>query len=277
MGIILGTLGRMIKLPYVGSQQAQSEERYAFDLTLENKRKAQVKPRGPRTWALSADHFRPNEHSLLSQFADGAWGNGPFWFLSADALVTNILPPDVVSGDASAIAYDSVVRPGGPLLTPDGWAARSVLNTVPGSTLHVGGNLRVPMIPGIRVTGAAYVSGVNSAIRLYFYDFAGNQLSSAGSPVTGGAGVVVRSWVTVTAPANAVSAMVAAQNTVQACWPSITWSDGLLPFGDGQGCAKAVVHGFRVIRFWRFLVQRIRMLVSQFRRWASAGGQSCWR
>lgn len=244
MSVYLGSLGRMIQIPYVSSQQLQSEERYSFQYTLEGRRKAQPKPIGRRTWGLTADRNRPNEHSLLSQFADGVWGNGPFWFLSADALITNILPPDVVSGDASAIAYDSVVRPGGPLLTPDGWAARSVLNTVPGSTLHVGGNLKVPVLPGTRVTAAAYVSGVNSAIRLYFYDFAGNQLSSAGSPVTGGAGVVVRSWVTVTAPANAVSAMVAAQNTSQACWPSITWSDGLLPFGDGQGCAKAVVHGF---------------------------------
>ena len=244
MPVYIGSLGRMVKLPYVGSQQVQSEERYNFSSTLEGKRKAQVKPRGPRTWALSANHFRPNEHSFLSQFADGVWGNGPFWFLSADALVTNILPPDVVSSSPRAVTYSSTVLEGGPVETVDGWSARSILNTSPATILQITDRLPVPVVPGGQVTVAAYVSGASSAVRLYFYNAAGTQISTWASSVTGSVGVMTRSYRTLTVPSNAVSVMLAAQNTVQACWPSITWSDSLLPFGDGQGCAKAVVHGF---------------------------------
>ena len=244
MPVYLGTLGRMVKLPYVGSQQVQSEERYNFASTLEGKRKAQVKPKGTRTWALSADHYRPNEHSLLSQFADGAWGPGPFVFVSADAPVSNMLLPGVADC-LSSENPSGLVLDGGPVQVNDAWFARSYLNSS-GVTVFFGkdhGSGAVPVIAGRRVTGSVHVTGSGARVQLSFYDAAGASLGSSLGNVAGVSGWV-RSSVSVLPPAGAVSARVFANSaTVRATGPAITWSDGLLPWGSGQGCSKAVVHG----------------------------------
>ena len=245
MPVYIGSLGRMVKLPYVGSQQVQTEERYNFSSTLEGKRKAQVKPKGPRTWALSADHFRPNEHSLLSQFANGAWGPGPFVFLPADAPVSNVLTPD--AGDCKPGEYvltsGMSVTGTPPMLTPDGWAASSFLKTTTNG-LYLGVDL-VPLLAGQPVTVAAYVRGSGGAVGVWFYDSAGGFISSQNSSVTAGSTNVVRSWLTVTPPVGAVSLRASVTSQVsQVAWPTVTWTDKLMPHGDGQGCPKAVVTGY---------------------------------
>lgn len=241
MPVYLGSLGRLVKLPYVGSQQVQAEERYNFSSTLEGKRKAQVKPKGPRTWDLSADHYRPNEHSLLSQFANGAWGNGPFVFVSADAPVSNMLTPAAASCDP-ALVNGATNSAGGPMLTPDGWAGRSYMNSDPAKLLWFGTG-HTPVIPGMRVTVSAYLLGNGAAVRIYFYDATGVSLPSSTSTVSATAGTVVRSHVTREPPPGAVSCRVLAVNAIQGTRPAITWTPTLLDWADGQGCEKAVVHG----------------------------------
>lgn len=240
MPVYLGSLGRMVKLPYVGSQQVQAEERYNFTSTLEGKRKALVKPRGPRTWALSADHFRPNEHSLLSQFANGAWGPGPFAFVPADAPHTNLLTPAVSMCDPSE-NYEASVTPAGPMVTPDGVAPRSYLNN--GSGVIIFGRDRNPVIQGVPVTGAAYVLGDKARVRLNWYRADGSLLSQTNSTMMSTLGVVQRIHVTAVPPAEAAGCIVSVVNGLQACMPSMTWGAELMPWSDGQGCARSVVHG----------------------------------
>ena len=238
MPVYIGSLGRMVKLPYVGSQQVQTEERYNFSSTLEGKRKAQVKPRGPRTWALSADHFRPNEHSLLSQFADGAWGPGPFVFVSADAAHTNLLTPAVASLDPSVI----VPTQGGPVQLPDGsWAPRSVLGDGVGNVLF--SSVRSPLPLSGPTSAGVWVQGAGASVRLNWYNDAGGFVGSTTSTVTSSGGWV---WSTISAtpPAGAVGVIVSANKASRATHPVLVWGSAPSVWSDGQGCEKAVVSSF---------------------------------
>lgn len=239
MPVYIGSLGRMVKLPYVGSQQVQAEERYNFSSTLEGKRKAQVKPKGPRTWALSANHFRPNEHSLLSQFADGAWGNGPFVFVSADAPVSNMLTPD---GAACKNVVTSGASLGGPVLCSDGtWSAQSLLSG--GAPTVYFQSERSPVIPGSPITISAEVMGEGGRASVAFFNASGAFVSTVSTPPAGVAGSMRRASMSIVVPATAHAAQVGFQSAVQATRPQLTWTDRVMPWSDGQGCAKAVVHG----------------------------------
>lgn len=242
MPVYIGSLGRMVKLPYVGSQQVQAEERYNFSSTLEGKRKAQVKPKGPRTWALAAEHFRPNEHSLLSQFADGAWGHGPFAFVSADAPVSNMLTPGAASCDPALISSTAFISNGGPAEIESGvWVGRSYLNA--SGSINMSFPARTPVIPGQSVTGSAYVRGAGMKLSISFWDAADQFISFAASSGSGSASAWSRLSVTRTPPANAVRVAVYASGAGRGAAPAVTWSDTVLPWSDGQGCDQAVVHG----------------------------------
>lgn len=238
--VYLGTLGRMIPIYSTPSAQLETEERYTFTRTLEGRRKAQPKPIGRRTWGLNAQFADPAEHSLLSQFASGAWGNGPFVFVSADAPVSNMLTPAVSTcGPEADIA--SVVSVAGPWYIGNGvYSSRSLLNTDPSVVIYFG-STRAPVVTGRKVTASAWVNGAGAAVRLFWYDANGALISSATSSVLATAVTVVRSWVTATPPANAVACLVGAVNCSRAAQPAITWSDELLDWSEGQGCSKAVV------------------------------------
>lgn len=242
MPVYLGSLGRLVKLPYVGSQQVQSEERYNFSSTLEGKRKAQVKPKGPRTWALSADHFRPNEHSLLSQFADGAWGSGPFVFVSADAPHTNMMTP-AASMCIPVDPLQAAVMEGGPVDLPGvGWVARSYISGSP--TTYVMGREIYPVPPdGGPVTAQAFVQGANARARLNWYDSQKSYLGSTTSTVAGTDLGFSLSWVTGVPPAGAAGVGVGALTTTAIAAPSLTWGDRPVPWSVGEGCLESVVHG----------------------------------
>lgn len=242
MTVYLGSLGRMIPIYSTPSAQLETEERHSFSTTLEGRRKAQVRAIGRRTWGLNAQFADPAEHSLLSQFANGAWGNGPFRFISADASVTNLLTPaaaDCMPGEY-VLTSGLTMSEGAQMLTPDGWAARS-FNKSTNNGIFLGKDM-IPVLQGAPITAAAYVRGLDAAVNITWYDSAGSVISTEYSPVKAGVSNVVRSWITRTPPSNAISCRVSANAaTVQVAWPTATWSDGILPRGDGQGCVKAVV------------------------------------
>lgn len=238
MPVYIGSLGRMIKLPYVGSQQLQQEGRYTFKKTVEGKNTAQRVPRGHRSWALTADHFRANESATLQEFADGSWGRGPFWFLSADALVSNVLPP-------IAKVFGSHVD-GGPARLADGsWAPYSMKRSdgLAGTIQFVAATDDPPVVPGVPVTGSAWVYGASASVLLQWYSAAGTLLGSVASSGGGSSTIYSRVHVTGVPPLNTAYVRITARNALGATRPAITWTDSLQPYGDGQGCSKAVVHG----------------------------------
>lgn len=245
MTVYIGQIGRMVRLYSTPSAQVVYEDRATFKTTLEGARKAQVRPAsGRRTWSLNASFADPSEQSAIMAFINGEWGNGPFVYVSADAPVINLLTPAAASCEPAEFTPTTglVLTPGGPMLTADGWAGRSFAkNTV--NAVFFGLDM-LPAIPGRSVTASAYVRGLGGVVRLNWYDIAGQSISTASSAVAAGASGVVRSHVTGSPPAGAVGFRVSASKEVtQACRPAATWSDGLLEWGAGQGCTKAVIHG----------------------------------
>lgn len=239
--IYLGTLGRMIGIKCPSSQSVEHEERYSFQTTLEGRRKAQARPRGPRTWSLqTSDATTPEQAATLMQFAYGAWGPGPFVFVSADAPHTNMLTPSVSMCEPSE-NYEPNVTPGGPMATPEGMAGRSYLNN--GSGLIIFGRDRSPVVQGVPVTGSAYVLGDKAYVRLNWYRADGSLLSQTNSPLRSELGIVQRMHVTGIPPVDAAGVIVSVVDGLQACKPALTWGGDVMPWSDGQGCARAVVSG----------------------------------
>lgn len=240
--IYLGTLGRMIGIKCPASQNVSTEDRYSFQRTLEGRVKAQSKPIGRRTWSLkTSDATTPQEHSLLSQFANGAWGPGPFVFVPADAAHTNLLMPAVSTCDPKE-NYEATVRPAGPMVTPDGIAPRSYLGTDSGVMIF--GRDRNPIIQGVPVTGSAYVLGDKARVRLNWYRADGSLLSQTDSTMSSTLGIVQRLHVTAVPPVGAAGVIVSVVGGLQACMPAMTWGDKLMPWSDGQGCVRSVVSAF---------------------------------
>lgn len=241
MTVYLGSLGRMVELYTTPSAQTSAAERYTFKSTLEGRSKAQVRPIGRRSWTWNASYADPSEQAALVQFAQGAWGRGPFWFVPADAPRTNVLTPGAASCDPLEVTMGSgaVLLGSPPLLTPDGWAARSIWKDT-GNGAFIGA--AVPVLPGRKVTGSAYVSGSGGFVRLLFLDVVGAVVAQHDSAAAVSA--VGRRSVTATPPAAAVSARLTVTASVTSAGnPAITWTDTVQPFADGQGCEKAVVHG----------------------------------
>lgn len=250
MSVYLGQLGRMAELKCPASQQVQAEDLISFGTTLGGRRKAQVVPGSPsRMWSAQlSDASTPDQVGAVMSFINGEWGNGPFIWVSADAPVTNMLSPRVSACDPAE--KWGVVGMGAPLLVGGAWAGRSyVANGSPNiffGTQAPGASApgeRVPVIPGQPVTGSVHLVGAGAYCRVAFYTAADVLISQFNSTVLGNAGTATRSWVTALAPANAVSCRVLAIGATQAARPALTWSDTLLPWADGQGCPKAVIHG----------------------------------
>lgn len=244
--IYFGAKGRLIGVRCPAVQRVDDSERYQFTTTLEGKRKAQVLPgEDRRVWDLGLGNVTtPDQAAVLRDLASGAWGYGPFVFVPAEGPNTNMLSPGVASCDPVA-GLSPVNEPGGPMLTDDGWAPRSIARVDPPGYVHFGGDGITgasPVLPKQTVTASAYVEGEGAATQVAWWDAEGRYLSADTSSVRAPAGLaVVRSWVTATAPAGAVFASVRAFNAVRAARPALSWSDRLLPFVDGRLAQKVVV------------------------------------
>ena len=238
--IYLGTPGRMVGISCPAEQRLSTDERYSFQTTLEGRVKAQVRPGGRRVWDLRLPSTStPSEIATLAAFANGAWGPGPFWFVSADAPVVNLLSPGAASSDLAHILFNAGAQ-GGPWETPFGFAARSITNP---SSATLYWDTLVPVLPGQPVTGSAVVQGANARAGLFFYNSAGAWVATThGARVSGSD--PQRASVSGVVPEGAVSVrLFVSAEVTRASLPAITWTAQPFEWGDGQGCEKAVVLG----------------------------------
>lgn len=243
MSIFVGSLGRLVRLKCAATQQVQPQDRFSFERTLEGRVKAQAVAVGRRVWSVAtSDATDPAQQSAILAFTGGAWGPGPFVFVSEDAPVTNLLSPEQASCDPSLIPISGNVMAGGPVLLPDGWEARSLLNASPTSLMGFGA-ADIPIVPGQPLTVSAWVKGAGAAVRLVWLNDAGGQVLEQVSAVTGTASGWTRSFVTGVPPASAVRAQLQAVNTSAAARPAATWTERMFDWAAGEGCQKAVVHG----------------------------------
>ncbi|NQD40507.1 hypothetical protein [Glutamicibacter halophytocola] len=237
--IYLGTLGRMIGIKCPASQNTSSEERFTFTRTLEGKRKAQTRPVSRRTWSLQTSQAAtPTEHSLLTQFAEGAWGYGPFIFVSAEAPHTNLLSPNWSMCDPSIPSASSVVSAGPVEVEPGLVMARSYLNTDDGYVVLIPD--KVPVLPGVKVTGSAYVLGSGMRAQIIFRDTEGALVQSYSSVASGASGAWQRLSVTQTPPAGAAYVQIAITGDGRSAGPVVTWTDTVQRWSAGNGCYEAV-------------------------------------
>ena len=232
----LGSPGRMVGVKCPTRQRVGSSERYSFETTLEGRVKAQVVPLQRRVWDVELGQLtEPSEVATLQEFASGAWGKGPFWFVPADAPVVNMLTPDDTSMRTAESHHDPIDTP--PMATPDGWAARSYLND--GNFVRLADY--VPVLPGAQVTGSAYLRGSGGRVRIQFVDESHSPISLHNAPVA--TDQVQRMHVTATVPADAAYVQLWITSSItQVARPAITWTDQPYEYGEGQGCEKAVVH-----------------------------------
>lgn len=241
----LGSIGRMVKLGCAAAQEVSRVPRYLYQTTVEGNRRAQALPSTAREWAISMPVSAPSEMAALSDFATGAWGNGPFIFLPETALATNALPPSI-----SNLTLTGSYFARNPIAGPTSIEGDPVASTITTTDQALGiyfGNDHLPVLPGMPITGAAWIQGEKCQIAITFYTENNVYISDFGSPVRGSADELKRHSVTVLAnkiPANATKFRLRALLTTTATRPSVTYTSELHGWGEGQGCLKAVVDDF---------------------------------
>ncbi|WP_309080272.1 hypothetical protein [Zhihengliuella sp.] len=248
MAMYLGTPGRMVELKSAAAQRRTRAERVAFEETAEGNVFGQTRPVGRRTWDVTLPAATtPYELAQIEAFVDGDWGIGPWAFLPVDALVTNTLTPDTAACRAGTIVKGtglSTVAPGGSMVLPDGRRSPRSWSKTQDGALYFGLNAS-PVLPGKVVTASAYVQGAAGAAGVIFYDALGGTVKSIESAVMSSAAVPVRSFLTTTVPAGAVSARVFVNAAATlTTWPALTWTGSLLEYGAGRGCDYAQLTGF---------------------------------
>lgn len=239
--IYLGQIGRLIPLDCAAEETRTTTEKYTFKTTLEGKRKAQAIPFTRRTWGITAPAGTYSQAAPLADFASGAWGAGPFIFISERAQRGNILSPETASLEKGKIVGAGNVA-AVPVLTAGGWAPTSM--SVGASGYWLGGQERYPIILDKPMTVSVYAMGAACRIRVDFLDAAGGVLASKYSvPVSSPASFqrISVSFAAHSYPQGAISARVYFYNLSAITRPAITYTAQLMPWEQGQGCYKAVV------------------------------------
>ena len=239
----LGSLGRLIPFRCASSERTGAGGRYVESFTVEGARRVQAVPSRPRVWDVSWGARDGGELAKLESFVSGAWGRGPWHWVSVAAQCGNLLTPrEALLLDRAGVSSASV-QDAGPVRDSDGgWSPRSVTVTLTSGWVALARG--VPVIPGVPLTFSCDVQGnaLPGQVHVRFVDAAGGTVSdnSATGP---NAGMHRVSWSGV-APAGAVEAQVGVRSqTVVATRPQATWTPGPVPFSAGHGCRAAVVDG----------------------------------
>ena len=233
----------MVEVPFTASENVSRADRYVESTTVEGARRVQVRPVAPRSWSVDVSGASAGELSGLEAFAQGAWGHGPWHWVSVAAQSGNLLTPrEALLLDRAGVSSASVQDAGAVRDSSGGWSPRSVSVTIDSGWVAL---MRgVPVHPDKPFTFSCDVEGLSSApgIHVAFYDGAGNGLG--GNATYGSGAGMQRVSRTVPVPAGAVSAHVGVRNTVaRATRPQVTWTPGPVPFSAGHGCRSAVVDG----------------------------------
>lgn len=241
--IYLGIPGRMVGIKCPAQQQVSFADRISTSTTLEGKVKAQIRPVGRRTWQASLSAASdPTDIGTVLGFLSGEWGAGPFWFVSADAPLINLMTPDesLCIPDATG----ATVSAGGPVqIDGVGWAGKSYQNSNPSGDPMLLSRTSIPVRHGSRVTGSAWVLGAGAFVRLHWYAADDSYLGLTLGAATTEASKMSRVHVTGTPPSGAATCRLLVSSALQVARPAVTWSDSVLPWGAGEGCPRAVLHG----------------------------------
>ena len=224
----LGTTARMVPVASASAQSEARPERFVVQQAASRRWAFDTARRGGvqgREWAVDLGLLDAAEMSAMDEFVQGAWGPGPFRWVSCAAHDSNVLTP----GQSTLAALDA----GAGMDTASGWSPRSVLG--PGSVLLAE---RVPVIPGRPVTVAVDVSGA-ATLTVVFRNGTGGVVSTQTRTAVG----TLAQRLTYTAPsvlATARTVDVQVSGHTRASRPQVTWTADARPWAPGRG-AEAVV------------------------------------
>ena len=233
--------GRLVEVPFTASENVSRADRYVESTTVEGARRAQVRPVAPRSWSVDVQGASGAELSGLEAFAQGAWGHGPWHWVSVAAQVGNVLTPrEALLLDRASVSSANVQDAGPVRDSGGGWSPRSVTVTI--SSGWVSLVRGVPVVPGMPFTFSCDVQGSSPQVHVEFRDAAGG---AVGTQIQAGSGTSMqRVSSSSVVPAGAVEAYVGLRASVtRACRPQVTWTASPVPFSAGHGCRAAVVDG----------------------------------
>lgn len=241
MTSFLGSLGRMVPVVCAAEMSQAPDRPGSMDTTLGGRRFSRMAPRGHRAWSLrSSSVDGPGDLAPVQAFANGAWGDGPFWWLSPWAVAVNVLTPG-----GSVLRYANLAggTVGGPVQAVDGaWFPASAVSTAAGINAvarSVGrGYTAVPT--GTPYTASLYVSA-GQQVRVSEFDSSlGSALRTVTSPSAVGSGLT-RVSVSGTAGAGTTALRVDVLGAGVCAGAALSLTPGLVPWGVGDGCEEAVV------------------------------------
>ena len=240
MTSFLGSLGRLVPVVCAAEASQVPDRPGLVDVTLGGRRFSRSAPRGHRSWSLRASSVSgPTDLAPVQLFASGAWGDGPFWWLSPWAVGVNALTPD---GSVLRFADLAGGTVGGPVQAVDGtWfpvsaVTAGTVNAVARSRAR--GYTAVPK--GAVYTASLYVSA-GQRVRVSEFDASlGTALTSRQSAAGSGSGLS-RVSVTGTATASTDALRLDVVGAGVCAGASLSLSPGLVPWGVGDGCEEAIV------------------------------------
>lgn len=240
MTSFLGNLGRMVPVRCAAGVSQEPDRPGSMDVTLGGRRFSRTAPRGHRSWTLRSSNVGgPGDLAPVQLFADGSWGDGPFWWLSPWAVGVNALTPDGSVLRRADLAGGTV---GGPVQANDGtWfpvsaVTSGTVNAVARSRAR--GYTAVPK--GTVYTASLYVSA-GQRVRVSEFDQSlGTALASRQSAVASGQGLS-RVSVTGTATASTDALRLDVVGVGVCAGAALSLTAGLVPWGVGDGCEEAIV------------------------------------
>lgn len=199
--------------------QEAASRRWAFDTA----RRGGVQG---REWGMELALLDADEMSVVDEFVQGAWGPGPFRWVSCAAHDTNVLTP----GQSILANLDA----GSGMDTVDGYSPRSVLG--PGAVVLAE---RVPVIPGKPVTVAVDVSGA-ATLTVVLRNGAGGVVSTQTRTAVGTLAQRII-YTAASVPVTVRSVDVEVSGHVRAARPQVSWTRETRPWVPGRGAETVVI------------------------------------
>lgn len=225
----LGTTARMVPVAPTEAQSEARPERFVIQQAASRRWAFDTARRGGvqgREWAVELGLLDAAEMSAVDEFVQGAWGRGPFRWVSCAAHDSNVLTP----GQSLLAQLDA----GSGMDTAAGYAPRSVVG--PGAVVLAE---RVPVIPGQAATVSVDVSGA-ATLTVVLRNAAGAVVSTLTATATGTlAQRLSLSIPSVVATARTVDVQVSGHT--RAARPQVSWTADVRPWVPGRGADSVVI------------------------------------
>lgn len=235
----LGELGRMQPVWSTPSMSTTPTVDRTYKTTLGGRRFVRHAARGHREWDLTGNLASPAEAAVISMMASGAWGHGPFWWLSPWASAVNILTPE---GSILKYAELSGAVSGGPVQVSEGlWLPSSGVTSGNVNAIARGKYRGYTAVPkGTMYTASLYVSS-GQRVRVSEFDSSLGVVLTTRTSAAGSGNGLTRVSVTSVATAETDALRLDVLGAGVCAGAAISLTGDLRSWGVGDGCAEVIV------------------------------------